>query len=182
MKTVAGISCGFADNLLLRAADCTLKERRPLVLVPRETPLNVIHLKNMVTLAEAEQSFSLHHPDIIMLQRPSATSSTTSSAKSSTYSKLNTISTAGGKKTPYKKYPAPRSFSSGPVNHKAALAGVLIPLTPGMITLSRNPGVCRAVSAGRCPGPDERCILLFDQVINAKDVARKREKLKVFSW
>ena len=53
MKTIAGISCGFADNLLLRAADCTLKERRPLVLVPRETPLNVIHLKNMVTLAEA---------------------------------------------------------------------------------------------------------------------------------
>ena len=53
MKTVAGIACGFADNLLLRAADCTLKERRPLILVPRETPLNVIQLKNMVTLAES---------------------------------------------------------------------------------------------------------------------------------
>jgi flavin prenyltransferase len=53
MKTIAGVACGFADNLLLRAADCTLKERRPLVLVPRETPLNTIQLKNMLTLAEA---------------------------------------------------------------------------------------------------------------------------------
>jgi 4-hydroxy-3-polyprenylbenzoate decarboxylase len=53
MKTIAGIACGFADNLLLRAADCTLKERRPLVLVPRETPLNAIQLKNMLTLAES---------------------------------------------------------------------------------------------------------------------------------
>lgn len=53
MKTMAGIACGFADNLLLRAADCTIKERRPLLLVPRETPLNMIHLRNMLTLAEA---------------------------------------------------------------------------------------------------------------------------------
>lgn len=47
MKTVAGIVSGYSDNLLLRAADCMLKERRKLVLVARESPLSTLHLENL---------------------------------------------------------------------------------------------------------------------------------------
>ena len=52
MKTLAGICHGYAENLLLRAADVTLKERRKLVLVARETPFGLVHLRNMTALAE----------------------------------------------------------------------------------------------------------------------------------
>jgi len=52
MKTVAGIAYGFGDNLISRAADVTIKEQRKLVIVPRETPLSVIHLENLTKLAK----------------------------------------------------------------------------------------------------------------------------------
>lgn len=53
MKTLAGIVSGYSENLLLRAADVTLKEHRRLVLVPRECPLSSIHLRNMYEAGQA---------------------------------------------------------------------------------------------------------------------------------
>lgn len=53
MSSLASIACGAGTNLLHRAADVTLKERRPLILVARETPLSCIHLRNMHAVTEA---------------------------------------------------------------------------------------------------------------------------------
>tara|TARA_B100001146_G_C16160709_1_gene425525 strand:- start:12 stop:629 length:618 start_codon:yes stop_codon:yes gene_type:complete len=72
MATVAAISNGLSDNLLRRAADVTIKEKRPLVIVPRETPLNVIHLKNLTDLAIAGATILPPQPAFYLRQKTTA--------------------------------------------------------------------------------------------------------------
>lgn len=52
MKTAAGIHSGYSENLLLRAADVTLKEKRPLLLAARECPMSTLHLRNLFELSQ----------------------------------------------------------------------------------------------------------------------------------
>jgi 4-hydroxy-3-polyprenylbenzoate decarboxylase len=53
MGTLSGIACGSSDTLITRAADVCLKEKRRLIIVPRETPLSLVQLRNMISAAEA---------------------------------------------------------------------------------------------------------------------------------
>ena len=69
MKTLAGIHSGYADHLLLRAADVQIKEKRPLVLCVRESPLSPIHLRNMQELAML-QNVHIVPPMMSFYQKP----------------------------------------------------------------------------------------------------------------
>ncbi|MBR1819374.1 MAG: UbiX family flavin prenyltransferase [Neisseriaceae bacterium] len=71
MGCVAAIANGLSDNLIERAADVCLKEKKPLIIVPRETPFSLIHLRNLTRLAESGATILppspafYHHPQTI---------------------------------------------------------------------------------------------------------------------
>ncbi len=68
MKTLSGVVAGYTDNLLIRAADVCVKEKRRVILVPRETPLSSIHLRNM--LQAANDGYMLVPPMLTFYNRP----------------------------------------------------------------------------------------------------------------
>ena len=100
MKSLAQIALALDDNLLARAADVTLKERRKLVVVPRETPLNLSHLRHMVAITEMGGVILPPAPSFYHTRKPSPTSSTRRSARFSTSSRSSTTSLRGGRAMP----------------------------------------------------------------------------------
>ena len=70
MKTLAAAAAGYADNLITRSCDVSLKEKRPLILVPRETPFSLIHLENMTRLSRAGAVILPPSPSFYTFPRP----------------------------------------------------------------------------------------------------------------
>ena len=68
MGTVGRLAAGLAGDLLERCADVHLKERRPLVIAPREMPWNLLHLRNLTTLAEAGARIGV--PSLAAMSKP----------------------------------------------------------------------------------------------------------------